>query len=195
MQKYTDKQAAVFEAVLALMDEGQDMRGLTASEIAKKAGIGKGSLYNYFANKEEILAQSVLYLIDRTLHAIIEQVHRQEGFEDKFSVLLHLLSHAARRKKAALSMLVQGLGREELVKNFEQAEQLLHDYQMEMQREILLFARTGVEEGIFLPQEEGYTLYVFLSAFSGYLSASECGQAGPAAQHCRRLLLSAMNAP
>ncbi len=194
MQKYTDKQLAVFRAVVALMDEGYDMRKIKASDIAQKAGIGKGTLYNYFQNKEEILAQSTLYLIDSTLHTMIEQVHEQQSFEEKFSVLLRLLSHAASRKKAALSMLVQGLGREELVKNFKQAEELLCNCQLEMRREILLFAQAGIEEGVFLPHDEEYTLYVFISAFSGYLSARECCQNEQAEQYCRCLLLSAMNA-
>ena len=54
--KQPPKVKAVYQAVIALFAEGADLNSLTVAEIAEKAGIGKGTVYEYFKNKEEMIA-------------------------------------------------------------------------------------------------------------------------------------------
>lgn len=60
-EKFPKKTIAIFEAVLKLRDEGWDLNNLTVSEIAKKAGIGKGTIYDYLNSKEEIIIKALAY--------------------------------------------------------------------------------------------------------------------------------------
>lgn len=48
------KYSQILDALQALM-ENQNLQAITVSEIAQKAGIGKGSIYYYFSSKEAIL--------------------------------------------------------------------------------------------------------------------------------------------
>jgi AcrR family transcriptional regulator len=62
-----DKKELILDAMQKLMTTEKGMDS-SVSDIAKCAGIGKGSIYYYFKSKEEILEA----LIDRTYHKIIE---------------------------------------------------------------------------------------------------------------------------
>ena len=47
-----EKKAAVFRAVLHLLRQGRPLGDLKVSEIAEAAGIGKGTVYEYFPSRE-----------------------------------------------------------------------------------------------------------------------------------------------
>ncbi len=68
MSKKTDKEKRILDAMETLLLRGE---GLTCSvsQIAKTAGIGKGSIYYYFASKEEIADA----LITRTYAGFIDR--------------------------------------------------------------------------------------------------------------------------
>lgn len=51
--EYLPKVKAIYRAVFELFEEGADLNSLTVSEITKKAGIGKGTAYEYFPIKKK----------------------------------------------------------------------------------------------------------------------------------------------
>jgi AcrR family transcriptional regulator len=80
-----DKQARVLDAALAeFADQGYQAASL--NRVVAQAGIAKGSLYQYFPNKEGIfhyLFQYALKLVRRTLTAV-----KEETIEENFFVRL-----------------------------------------------------------------------------------------------------------
>ena len=56
MEETRPKVLALYEAVLKLLDEGADINTLKVSDMTERAGIGKGTAYDYFKSKEEIIA-------------------------------------------------------------------------------------------------------------------------------------------
>ena len=60
------KAIAIYEAVLQWIHEEHDLPSLTVSEIAKRAGVGKGTVYDYFQSKEEIVAKTYIYGYKKT---------------------------------------------------------------------------------------------------------------------------------
>ena len=48
----SEKELAIYQGVLRLLEQGADIHALKASDIAAAAGLGKGTLYNYFSSKE-----------------------------------------------------------------------------------------------------------------------------------------------
>lgn len=55
------KVLAMYEAVNELMEEGRDIYSMKISEITARAGIGKGTAYEYFSTKEELLGKAIFY--------------------------------------------------------------------------------------------------------------------------------------
>ena len=58
-----DKKRAALKAALELISE-QGFQGAPMSQIASRAGIGVGTIYRYFANKDDMI--NALYLDIKT---------------------------------------------------------------------------------------------------------------------------------
>lgn len=52
----------IYEATIALISEKGVASNITIAEIANKALIGKGTIYEYFNTKEEVIAKSIIHL-------------------------------------------------------------------------------------------------------------------------------------
>ena len=77
------KAVAVCRAVLKLLDGGADINSLKVSEIAQKAGIGKGTVYDYFSSKEDMVIHAVMYELDGLLEEMRAALGEDDGFEKK----------------------------------------------------------------------------------------------------------------
>ena len=69
-----EKVRLLYEAVLAMVTDGWDINRMKVSDITAQAGIGKGTAYEYFSSKEEIIANAVLY--DVEMRILQENLYR-----------------------------------------------------------------------------------------------------------------------
>lgn len=90
MQKreYTEKELAIFQAVQLLLRQGADPATIKVSDIAAAAGIGKGTVYEYFPSKEDIFSRSVAFGLHSLLSDAEATVLPQTTFESKLFALL-----------------------------------------------------------------------------------------------------------
>ena len=89
----SEKELAIYQGVLRLLQEGADIHALKASDIAEAAGLGKGTLYNYFSSKEEILLSTIRYTMEEHFRQLTEAINRQQGFEKKLRSALEYEVH------------------------------------------------------------------------------------------------------
>ncbi len=87
-KEYLPKEMAIYQAVLALFEEGADLNSLTVSEITKRAGIGKGTAYEYFSDKEEMIAKAIFYNIEKFCKHLYEGIAEKESLYAKIDFLL-----------------------------------------------------------------------------------------------------------
>ena len=59
------RKAAVYEAALQLIGQGVSPAALKIQQLADAAGIGKGTVYEYFSSKDEILHGLAVYCFAR----------------------------------------------------------------------------------------------------------------------------------
>lgn len=71
----------LFQAVSELLEEGADPRDLKVIDITNRAGIGKGTAYEYFKSKEELIGEAQLYYFTKRFTAIQEVVKEAESFD------------------------------------------------------------------------------------------------------------------
>lgn len=81
------KAIAVYEAVLQLIHEERGIQNVTVSEIAKKAGIGKGTTYDYFESKEEIIAKALIYGYGKMINCLLEKTSECLTLKEKIVCL------------------------------------------------------------------------------------------------------------
>lgn len=92
------KVKAIYQAVFELFEEGADLNSLTVSEITKKAGIGKGTAYEYFSDKEEMIARAIFYNVEVFCQKICQGIDKEKNLYDKANFVLSAMeqqiSHA-----------------------------------------------------------------------------------------------------
>lgn len=77
-----EKVLAMYRAVWTLIDEGWDIHKLKVADITKRAGIGKGTAYEYFRSKEEILRNAMAYDFFMQYKALEDRIRKQDNFQD-----------------------------------------------------------------------------------------------------------------
>ena len=82
-----EKKAAVFRAVLKLLRQGRPLGNLKVSEIAEAAGIGKGTVYEYFPSREELLRDAMQYSRAQGFQELYAAISTAEGFEARWKVI------------------------------------------------------------------------------------------------------------
>ena len=92
----------MYAAVIQLIEEGADATGIRVSTITDRAGIGKGTAYEYFDSKEEIVACAVVYQIQRVFEWLENVLAEKKSFGEQLNFLLEKMSAQDGRKYAFL---------------------------------------------------------------------------------------------
>lgn len=87
-KEYLPKERAIYQAVLALFEEGADVNSLTVSEITRRAGIGKGTAYEYFSGKEEMIAKAFFYNGEMFCRQLYEGICGEKDLYHKVNYVL-----------------------------------------------------------------------------------------------------------
>lgn len=87
-----EKMRLMYEAVSELLREKSDMRTLKVQDITARAGIGKGTAYEYFSSKEELLAHALLYEYSNKIRALVESVFELSDFRGRIYRVMDWIS-------------------------------------------------------------------------------------------------------
>ncbi|MGI6152910.1 MAG: TetR/AcrR family transcriptional regulator [Christensenellaceae bacterium] len=90
-QEFQPKEIDIFKGIIGLIKQGKPPYALTAAEIAAAAGIGKGTLYEYFSSKDESIEKAVLYHIYESIEGVLRALETRKGFREKYYVLMELI--------------------------------------------------------------------------------------------------------
>lgn len=93
-EEYPPKVKAMFEAVLELFASGRDLSTLKVAEITAKAGIGKGTAYEYFSTKEEIVIGALNYEAGRYMEILFLLLKEEKSFREVVMRALELIEQA-----------------------------------------------------------------------------------------------------
>lgn len=84
------KAIAVYDSVLYLLSTKSDIAGIKVSDIARGASIGKGTIYEYFKSKDEIIVKAIVYGYRKMLKSAVETCAEKKGLEGKLKALFEL---------------------------------------------------------------------------------------------------------
>lgn len=82
----------LYQAVNQLLAEGADPANLKVSTITDRAGIGKGTAYEYFDSKEEIVTHAVVYQMQTAMEQLEKELLARKSFRDQLNYLLDEVS-------------------------------------------------------------------------------------------------------
>lgn len=101
----SEKRILIYQAVLDLLCENYDAAEITISSIAKKAGIGKGTVYEYFSSKEDIFFEALMFFADHKIDALARALEQEGSFRERFGRMLPLLCDTLLSGRSLMNLL------------------------------------------------------------------------------------------
>lgn len=87
-EQLPEKVLLLYRAVLQLVREGADFSGVKVSDITDRAGIGKGTAYDYFDSKEEMIARALLFFMEEFMEELVGAIEEKTSFREKVACAL-----------------------------------------------------------------------------------------------------------
>ncbi len=158
------KEELIYDAVSNLTKQGKDIKELKVEEIARAANIAKGSIYEYFKSKDEIILKSINYFILKKIAEIIRIIDSQECFDTKIRSVLKTCSHAPSSDYAILKNINFKLDNHRVL-----SKEILTEF-LNLADKII---DAGIKEGqINIGLGQDYQRYVLASAFCAHMTIS-----------------------
>lgn len=172
---YSEKEILIFNGVTKLINEGVRLHAIKVSDIAEAAGIGKGTIYDYFKSKEDILRKSLIYSMDMGISKVLNKINGVDGFKKKCYILFEITEICVRDYQSAANPLFSSIS------PYEFNELINKDIEWVDERDRLLrdivksLVSLGVKEGLIKKQEDKeYEVTVFVSVVMGLQNIISC---------------------
>ncbi len=152
--KIVDKEQRRMELVLVATDlfVEKGFESVSISQIAQAAGIGKGTVYEYFASKEDLICATLITWVERmekeakeTLNGVDDPVERLKRFAQSS---MDILVADERTVKLGIAMFQMLLSREQDLAHHNLIREMFRGFRLTIV-DILL---DGVSKGVFRPE-------------------------------------------
>ncbi|HZJ83673.1 MAG TPA: helix-turn-helix domain-containing protein [Clostridia bacterium] len=153
---YSKKEIAIFTGVITLMQEGVNPYYIKVSDIAESADVGKGTIYDYFASKEEAISKAILYNINNELETGLSRIMAKDSFKGKFYEVLCILVENMDSKTSTFNMLSSAGGISEFYEYVLDDKYDLYKYVSRINDMISHLLVVGVEEALISEVEDSY---------------------------------------
>ncbi len=117
-----EKVLLIYQAVPQMLKEGADINTLKVSDITDRAGIGKGTAYEYFSSKEELITRALLFHIEKKVNDLESIAEEEIPFSDKIRAILDYLEQNFDDNRVFCMLVRIGTG------SYEISEQLKNEY-------------------------------------------------------------------
>lgn len=173
------KVKSMYQAVSELIRENHSLDELTVAGITQKAGIGKGTAYEYFSSKEELIASALLFEVGGRLSELTETIDKTPDFRKKILYVFDWIYENRDYYQMILRILEGNFGANESDPKME--EQGTCEFFGEIQKILYVKILNLMEEGYrqgYISQRDDYKRFiVFSNAVVGYaLSVSGFGE-------------------
>lgn len=166
---YSEKEIAIFNGVIALMEQGANPYSIKVSDIAKAADIGKGTIYDYFASKEEAISQAILYSITGEIETAYSRIKHRDSFKEKFYEILYIIGESIENKVSTFNMLLSVGGIQEFYEYLSDDKYDLSKYIYRIKDLFNYLLKIGVdEEAISMTGDSYYRNMVLGSTIMGF---------------------------
>lgn len=171
VRKYAEKELLIFEGFKKIITDNSNIESIKVSDIAKAAGIGKGTIYEYFKSKDEIIARSIIYNFKIEIKNTIGTIKNVPSFKDQCEHLFHYSINSGKFIFPSLRILYNHVVPTELNSILlEDFEEIL-DLKSQLCDLLDYVINTGINENIInKDSDRDYQRYVLVSSSMGILN-------------------------
>ena len=131
--------------------------GARVEDIALRAGIGKGTVYEYFKSKRELFEEAIFYALEEYLSETLEGINSIQDPVAKLKGIIHLQSALLEKKGSIATLFMKNSGdihREMLGRLIDFRERVL-DF-------IAGIIDEGIKKGVFRPVDPRLAAILFM---------------------------------
>lgn len=110
----SEKEASILKGTVELLKTGKNPYSIKVSDIAAAAGVGKGTIYEYFQSKEEVLEKSILYSMQQEAANLESSLRSYKGFSERLGVLCDYFIQSIQSEKSVFNMIISSDGAMEM---------------------------------------------------------------------------------
>lgn len=88
-RQYHHKEIKVFEAIFNLAKNGDNIETLSVQKIAEASGVAKGTIYEYFESKEEIIRQTIDYYLYQEISVYQSLLKTKCSFDELIEIIMN----------------------------------------------------------------------------------------------------------
>lgn len=143
-------------AVQVLMNHGAD--GLTMDRVAETAGVAKGSLYNYFRSKKELVQFIHAKIIDPAKSFVIEMHESPMPAAEKLAAVVRMWLDHFSQNRGVCDLLFNDARMQEMLDESKRTGRL------EAIEDLKVIFEQGIAEGDFREMDTARTAELFLGA-------------------------------
>lgn len=100
-----DKRTLIYEATLSLVYENSDLSSIKVASIAARANIGKGTVYEYFESKEQVIGEALIYMMNNNINALEVLIDQDLDFKTTYLRMLDSLSSMLGHKRSVYNLI------------------------------------------------------------------------------------------
>ncbi len=109
-RKLPEKVELMYQAVIDMLSDGIDINSMKVADITRRAGIGKGTAYEYFQSKEELIQEALNWNFHVQMLEVRQAVGRQQSFRNKVYALLDWMEWKIPSRKTFMEMITMSAG-------------------------------------------------------------------------------------
>lgn len=160
-----EKVLLMYRAVNDMINEGADITTMKVADITARAGIGKGTAYEYFSTKDEIITKALLHEMMSYLETITEIANRDTSFQEKVFELLDFGIHHFNEGRTFIQILKIVLGASDISDTMKQEFQVIKEENICRQFEQIQDAvmQAGIKENLLKERNKKLHRMVFNS--------------------------------
>ena len=184
-KQYTEKEISVFKGVMALSKEGKKIYNITVQDIAKAANMGKGTLYEYFPSKEDIIINTLVYFLGLENKKAEEIADKGMSFRNTVYSLYDLILQSFDDGFAAVSQFASGEDMLDIPKLIEENKEYIEQVMTSRNQLILRMLKIGENEGVIrldFGQE-----YILMAIIANLSCLNHCLHLPKSAEYIRQI--------
>lgn len=174
---YSDKQITIFNGIINLIKNGENLYTIKVSDIAKAADIGKGTIYDYFGSKEETIAKALMYYMDSEIKTSYERILAKGSFKEKYYEVLFIIKDSYKSNMFLINSILSSDGFKDLYKHLADEGCNTNYFFESINEAIIHLLETGRKDDIVTLEENEYYFMMAvrgsLSTFSHYIGKKE----------------------
>ncbi len=150
-REYASKEIDLFEGIAKLLNEGRSIHELKVADIASAAGMGKGTAYEYFSSKEEIIHEAIRYRICLEFKAFSEFVSDSSGFVSMLEKSMDYIADMIGNRFSSLLVMALSLNFSDIRRLTCEDEDLLPAIEKGIRDQMRIILEAGKKEGLIGP--------------------------------------------